>query len=41
MGRVPARVEIDLAADSARWCSLMGTEVVDLSATSVPARTVF
>ena len=41
MGKVPARVEIDLDAGTARWFSLMGTEVVDLSATSVPARTVF
>jgi len=41
IGPVPARVELDLDAATARWVSLMGTEVVDLSATSVPARTVF
>jgi hypothetical protein len=41
IGPVPARVELDLAEGSATWISLMGTERVELSAATGPARTVF
>jgi Icc-related predicted phosphoesterase len=41
MGKIPARIELDLDAATARWVSLMGTEVADLSTSSAPARTVF
>ena len=41
MGKVPARIELDLDAGTARWVSLMGVEEVDLTAGARPARTVF
>jgi Icc-related predicted phosphoesterase len=41
IGRVPARIELDLDAGTARWVSIMGVEEVDLTSATVPARTVF
>ena len=41
IGRVPARVELDLEAGTARWVSLMGDEAFDLASLRVPERTVF
>ena len=41
IGPVPARIEIDLAAGSASWASLMGEESLDLAAAAAPPRTVF
>jgi predicted phosphodiesterase len=41
IGRVPARVELDLEAGTARWVSLMGVEEADLRAPGPPDRTVF
>ena len=41
IGRVPARVELDLEEGTATWVSILGTETVDLSASEVPMRTVF
>jgi hypothetical protein len=41
IGRVPARIEFDLATGTARWVSLMGEEGLDLTADRAPARTVF
>ncbi len=41
IGKVPARVEIDLTAGTARWLSIMGQEVCDLTDAAPPARTVF
>jgi len=41
IGPVPARVEIDFDAQRATWTSLMGVEVLDLTATAPPPRTVF
>ncbi len=40
-GPVPARIEFDLTENRATWVSLMGSEVVDLTATVAPERTVF
>lgn len=37
-GPVPARIELDLDAEQARWVSLMGVEEVDLRAQTVPDR---
>jgi Icc-related predicted phosphoesterase len=41
IGRVPARVELDLEEGRATWLSILGTETVDLTASTVPTRTVF
>jgi len=41
IGRVPARIELDLDASTARWVSIMGEEEVDLASGEVPVRTVF
>jgi Icc-related predicted phosphoesterase len=41
IGGVPARVELDLERGRATWLSLLGTETVDLAASTVPKRTVF
>jgi Icc-related predicted phosphoesterase len=41
IGPVPARVELDLTEGRAVWMSLLGTEELDLTASVVPARTVF
>ena len=41
IGKVPARVEVDLAAGTARWVSIMGEERCALSDPAAPARTVF
>ena len=41
IGRVPARVEIDLEEGRATWLSILGTETVDFAASTVPPRTVF
>ena len=41
IGRIPARVELDLDDGSACWVSMMGEERVDLSAPTSPERTVF
>jgi Icc-related predicted phosphoesterase len=41
IGPVPAHVEIDFDAGSARWSSMMGEETLALAATAAPARTVF
>jgi Icc-related predicted phosphoesterase len=40
-GPVPAHIEIDLAAGSASWHSLMGAEALQLSDARAPERTVF
>lgn len=40
-GPIPARIELDLAAGSASWMSLMGRETLELAAQSAPPRTVF
>lgn len=40
-GPVPAHMEIDLAAGSARWRSMMGSESLRLSGPAAPARSVF
>ena len=41
IGHVPARIELDLDAGTARWVSLMGVEDADLNSGMVPERTVF
>jgi Icc-related predicted phosphoesterase len=41
IGRVPARIELDLEVGTARWVSLMGEEEVDFASLRVPERTVF
>jgi Icc-related predicted phosphoesterase len=41
IGPVPAHIEIDLAAGSASWSSMMGTEDLRLAHTEAPKRTVF
>ena len=41
IGPVPAHIEIDLAAGSAAWRSLMGEETLALSDAAAPARSVF
>ncbi|HVT41852.1 MAG TPA: metallophosphoesterase [Acidimicrobiales bacterium] len=41
IGRVPAHVVLDLSAGRATWHSILGTEVIDLTSSSVPARSVF
>ena len=41
IGKVPARVEVDLGEGTARWVSIMGVERCDLSDAAAPARTVF
>jgi Icc-related predicted phosphoesterase len=41
IGRIPARIELDLSAGTAHWLSLMGDEDLDLTAAGPPARTVF
>ena len=41
IGPVPAHIEIDLAAGSARWRSMMGSETLQLSDPVAPERTVF
>ncbi len=41
IGPVPAHVEIDLGAGSARWRSMMGDETLELSADAAPERCVF
>ena len=40
-GPVPTRIEIDLAAGTASWRSLIGEESLSLAAAAAPARTVF
>ena len=40
IGPVPSHIVLDLDADRATWVSLLGTEEIDLSAQSVPSRTV-
>jgi predicted phosphodiesterase len=41
IGKVPARVELDLGAGQARWVSIMGEESCGLDDASAPVRTVF
>ena len=41
IGPVPARIEIDLAAGTARWFSLLGQESLSLSDAQAPPRSVF
>jgi Icc-related predicted phosphoesterase len=41
IGPVPAHIEIDLAAGSARWKSMLGVEGLRLADQAGPARTVF
>lgn len=41
IGPVPAHIEIDLAAGSASWRSMMGAEVLQLSDLQRPERSVF
>lgn len=41
IGKVPARVEVDLVGATARWVSIMGTEQCDLSDADPSARTAF
>lgn len=41
IGRVPARIELDLTKGRASWVSLLGTEGLDLAAMAAPERTVF
>lgn len=41
IGPVPAHTVIDLDQGTATWTSMMGTETLDLTADSPPARTVF
>lgn len=41
IGPVPAHIEIDLAARSATWMSLLGTEEICLADEHTPARTLF
>lgn len=41
IGKVPARVEVDLGAGRARWVSIMGEETCALTDGGPPARTVF
>lgn len=41
IGGVPARIEIDLAAGSASWTSMLGTEDLRLADALAPQRTVF
>ena len=41
IGKVPARVELDLDAGRARWVSIMGQETCQLTDAGPPARTVF
>jgi Icc-related predicted phosphoesterase len=41
MGRVPARVELDLTTNRAKWVSLLGSEELDLNKSARPERTVF
>ena len=41
IGPIPAHIEIDLSASSARWRSLMGEEQLTLDAAAAPARPVF
>ena len=41
IGKVPARVEVDLGAGTARWVSIMGEERCSLSDPEPPERTVF
>lgn len=41
IGKIPARIELDLDADMAWWISIMGDEEVDLASDKAPPRTVF
>jgi Icc-related predicted phosphoesterase len=41
IGKVPARVEVDLGGGTARWLSIMGVEHCALSDAGPPPRTVF
>jgi Icc-related predicted phosphoesterase len=41
IGPVPAHIEIDLAAGSAAWSSMMGSEGLRLADAKAPARSVF
>jgi Icc-related predicted phosphoesterase len=41
IGRVPAHVTLDLSTGQVRWQSMLGTELVDLTGATVPARSVF
>jgi hypothetical protein len=41
IGPVPAHIEIDLDAGSARWRSMMGDETFELTADAAPQRCVF
>jgi len=41
IGPVPAHIEIDFGAGRASWHSMMGSEDLDLAASTAPPRTVF
>lgn len=41
IGPVPAHIQLDLAAGTATWSSMMGSESVDLGDLAPPLRTVF
>jgi Icc-related predicted phosphoesterase len=41
IGPVPARVELDFTESQATWVSILGTEKLDLTSLSAPARSVF
>ncbi len=41
VGPIPCRIELDLAAGTATWTSLMGREELDLASPDAPARTSF
>ncbi len=41
IGPVPAHIQIDLAAGTASWRSMLGSEDLCLTDTTAPSRTVF
>jgi Icc-related predicted phosphoesterase len=41
IGPIPARIELDLTKNKAKWVSLLGTEEFDLSLGVAPQRTLF
>ena len=41
IGPVPAHIELDFEAGTARWRSMMGEESLQFADTSAPMRTVF
>jgi len=41
IGKVPAHIDMDLDAGTARWISIMGDEEIDLRSDCMPSRTVF